>query len=87
MSSLIFLGFSIIMFFTTFGIMFLLMPMIMGAFFTLADDFVPSIDSDWQAVYAKNEETARYLTPLVPTIAIFVAGIKIFMVASARGRD
>lgn len=89
MSSLVFLGFSVIMFFISYGIMFTLMPMIFGAFFTLADSFVVdgNVNADWQAIYENEEDIVQWLVPLVPTIGIMIAVIKILMVASVRGRD
>ena len=89
MSSLVFLGFSIIMFFISYGIMFTLMPMIFGAFFTLANDFVvePTFNAEWRTIYEEEEDIVQWLVPLVPTIGIMVAVIKILMVASVRGRD
>jgi len=77
------------MFFISYGIMFTLMPMIFGAFFTLADDFVasPNIDTDWVQIYEDEEDIVQWLVPLVPTIGIMIAVIKILMVASVRGRD
>ena len=89
MSSLVYLGFSVVMFFLSFGIMFSLMPMIFGAFFTLADTLVvdPGFNADWRAIYENQEEIVKWLVPLLPTIAIMIAVIKILMVASARGRE
>jgi len=77
------------MFFISYGIMFTLMPMIFGAFFTLADDFVaqPNVNADWQQIYEDEEDIVQWLVPLVPTIGIMVAIIKILMVASVRGRE
>jgi hypothetical protein len=77
------------MFFISYGIMFTLMPMIFGAFFTLADDFVVdgNVNADWQAIYENEEDIVQWLVPLVPTIGIMIAVIKILMVASVRGRD
>lgn len=89
MSSLVFLGFSVIMFFISYGIMFTIAPMIFGAFFTLADTFVaaPTFDADWAAIYEEQEDIVQWLVPLIPTIGIMIAVIKILMVASVRGRD
>lgn len=91
MSSLVFLGFSVVMFFISYGIMFTLMPMIFGAFFTVGDAFVlannSTINSDWQTIYTEEQEIVQWLVPLVPTIGIMIAVIKILMVASVRGRD
>lgn len=86
MSSLLFLGFSVIAFIITFGIMFLLTPMILGAFFTAADN-VGISDPSWQQAYNDTESVILWLTPLIPTIGIFILVIKVLMVASVRGRD
>ena len=86
MSSLVFLGFSVIMFIVTFGIMFTIMPMILGAFFSAADN-MPIADPDWAQTYEDNEEIVRWLTPLIPTVGIFIFVIKVLMVATVRGRD
>jgi len=86
MSSLLFLGFSIIAFFLSYAIMFLVVPMTLGAFFSVADG-VPIADVSWQTTYDDTEGVIQYLVPLIPTIGIFVAIIKIFMVASVRGQN
>lgn len=86
MSSLVFLGFSIIMFIITYGIMFTLTPMVLGMFYSAADN-VPISDAGWQQTYDDTEQVTQYLTPLIPTIGIFVLIVKVFMVASVRGRD
>lgn len=87
MSSLVFLGLSLILFVITYGIAFTLMPMIFGSFFTLMDENNFTINSDWQAIYEKNEDTVQYLVPLMPTMGIIIIVIKVLMTASARGRD
>lgn len=88
MSSLVFLGFSIIMFFISYGIMFTLMPMIFGIFFTTVAPMVNSTsNTSWINIYNQEEGIVKWLVPLVPTIGIFVAVIKILMVASSKGRD
>jgi len=50
-------------------------------------DGIPIEDPGWAATYEETEETTRWLIPLIPTIGIFILIIKVFMVASARGRD
>lgn len=87
MSSLVFLGLSLILFVITYGIAFTLMPMIFGSFFTLMDNNNFTINTEWTAIYEKNEETVKYLVPLMPTMGIIIIVIKVLMVASARGRD
>ena len=65
--------------------MFTIAPMIMGPVFDIAD--AGMIPADWQAVYDQNEETAKFLVNLIPTMGVFVLVIKVLMVASVRGRD
>ena len=86
MSSLLFLGFSVIAFIISYGIMFTLMPMILGGFFSVADNVLIA-DSEWEAIYEQNEDVVQWLTPLIPTIGILILVIKVLMVASVRGRD
>lgn len=86
MSSIIFLGFSSIVFIISYGIMFTLVPMVLGAFFSAADNMTIS-DESWAQTYEETEEVIRWLVPLVPTIGIFIFIIKVLMVASVRGRD
>lgn len=74
------------MFLVSYGIMFLLTPMILGQFFTILGG-MEIADEGWQAVYDQNEETALFIVPLIPTLGIFVLIIKVLMVASVRGRD
>lgn len=86
MSSLIFLGFSVIAFLISFGIMFLITPIILGQFFDILGGM--NIQSaEWQAIYDQNEATAQFIVPLIPTVGLFIFIIKVLMVASVRGRD
>ena len=87
MSSLVYLGLSLILFVITYGIAFTLMPMIFGSFFTMMDDNNFTINAGWQAIYEQNEDTVQYLVPLMPTMGIIIIVIKVLMTASARGRD
>ncbi len=84
MSSLVFLGFSIIMFVLSYGIMWMIVPMVLGIFFSLD---VPIADAGWNATQQETEDVVRWLVPLVPTLGIFVFIIKVMMAAAARGRD
>jgi hypothetical protein len=62
------LGLSIILFAITFGISFLLMPMIFGAFFALVDDNTIQLNAEWLGIYNQNKETVQYLVPLMPSL-------------------
>ena len=88
MSSLVYLGLSLVLFVITYGVAFTIMPMIFGAFFTVADtsNLIPE-SSPWAAIYEQNETTVKYLVPLMPTMGIVIIVIKVLMTASARGRD
>ena len=87
MSSLVYLGLSLVLFVITYGIAFIVMPMIFGAFFTMMDNNGLVINAEWQAIYDQNETTVQFLVPLMPTFGIVIIVIKVLMVASARGRD
>ena len=86
MSSLIFLGFSVIMFIVAYGVMFTIAPMVLGAVWSVMDG-MEIMNESWQQGYDDTKATTQYLVPLIPTIGIFILVIKVFMVASARGRD
>ncbi len=84
MSSLIFLGFSIIIFVISYGVMFMIVPMVLGVFFSLD---IPIASPEWATTQQETEDVVRWLVPLVPTLGIFIFIIKVMMSASARGRD
>lgn len=83
-SSLVFLGFSIIIFMVTYGIMWYLVPIVLGSFFQAT----PAItDPTWAGINSRTQNVLSWLIPLAPTIGIFVFIIKALMSASVRGRD
>ncbi len=86
MSSLVFLAFSVILFIIVYGIMFLIVPQILGQFFTVLNA-MPIADQSWQAIYNQNEATAKFVVPLIPTIGLFILIIKVLMAASVKGAD
>ena len=86
MSSLIFLGISIVMFFILFGFLSMLTPLILGSFFSLMDGYAIS-DESWQNIYLENKELAELLVPVTFSMGLVVAIIKILMVAASRGRE
>ena len=88
MSSMVVLGFSIIMFLISYGLMFTLVPMVLGTIWTtMNEENMPIPDPDWQATYNSTQTQLQYIIPLVPTIGIMIIVIKVIMVASIRGRD
>ena len=86
-SSLVFLGFSIVLFIISYGIGFLLVAAILGAFFSNSALTAPISNPEWQSIYNTTQGQIRFLVPLMPTIGIFIFIIKILMIASVRGRD
>lgn len=87
MSSLVYLGLSLILFVITYGVAFILMPIIFGAFFSLMDNNNFTINAEWTTIYNQNKTTVEYLVPLMPSLGIVIIVIKVLMTASARGRD
>lgn len=83
MSSFVFLGLSVVTFIITYGIMFLLAPMVIGAFFSIDVDMSP----EWEQTRTETETVIQWLIPLIPTIGIMILILKVLMVASVRGRD
>ena len=84
MSSLIYLAFSIITFIVTFGIMFYLLPMILGVFFSLD---IPIADPEWNATNEQMQTQLQWLIPLTMALGMFVFVLRVMMSATARGRD
>lgn len=88
MSSLVLLGFSIIMFLISYGLMFTLVPMVLGQIWTAMDETnMPIPNQDWQDTYNDTQGTLQYIIPLVPSIGIVLIVIKVLMVSTIRGRD
>lgn len=83
-SSLIYLGFSIITFIVTFGIMFFTLPMILGVFFSLN---IPIADPEWYATNQQMQTQLQWLIPLTMALGLFVFVLRVMMSASSRGRD
>ena len=60
--------------------------MVLGMIFSAMDSSNIS-DPVWATVYDNNENTMRFIIPLVPSIGLFILVLKVLMVASVRGRD
>jgi hypothetical protein len=81
------LGFSIILFVVTFGILFYLMPMIIGAFITALPASSPMLNATWQATNLRVQTIIQWLIPLTASLGIFIFVVKVMMVATTRGGD
>jgi hypothetical protein len=84
MSSLIYLAFSIIVFIISFGIMFYLLPMILGVLFSLD---TPIMDTAWLETNQQMQIQLQWLIPLTMSLGLFVFALRVMMSASSRGRD
>lgn len=84
MSSLLYLGFSIIAFLLSFSIAFYLIPMVMGSFFSVP---LPTLTPEWQAKRDQIEDITQWVPSVAMMVGLFVFIIKVLMVASVRGRD
>ena len=82
MSSLVFLGFSIIAFLISFSIAFYLIPMVLGSFFSVE---MPNISADWQATRDRIETITQWVPSVAMMLGLFVVVIKVLMVAASRG--
>ena len=78
-SSLVFLGFSTIMFLITYGIAFYLLSIILGAFFSQLNQTDIS-DPGWASMSVEIQTTIQYILPLAATIGIFIFVLKVLMV-------
>lgn len=86
MSSLVYLGFSIIVFIISFGLIFYLTPAILGSVADLVNQ-IPIADPGWAQTNTETQAVLQWLIPLMPSLGIFVLVLKVLMVASVRGRD
>ena len=86
MSSLIFLGFSVVVYLIGFGVVFMISPIVLGAFFSVMDNMDP-LCCGWQTVLDEIEAQAQWLLPLMMVLGMLVLVFKVLMVASVRGRD
>jgi len=82
MSSLVYLGFSLVIFIVSYGLLFLMIP----ATINMADQGLnPGLESDnvWQIMYNDTSTQVKYLIPLVPSLGIFVIILKVLI--SSKG--
>lgn len=86
-SSLVYLGFSMIVFFISFGIVWMLVPTILGAYFSILNSLDLDIDPDWQTLHENTETQIRTLIPISIAAGITLAFLKVLLVASNKGRD
>lgn len=84
MSSLVFLAISMIVFVIIFGMMYTLLPMILGAFFSVPE---PSMSPEWMAINNTEQNTIKFLIQLMPSMGIAIIVFKSLMIATVRGRD
>lgn len=82
--NLIHLGFTVIGFIITYGIIFTFTPMLLGSVFTALDSLPDNPNTGWSNLYETNKTTVQFLVPLIPTIGIFIIVIRILMRAGQR---
>lgn len=86
---MVFLGLSMVAFIISFGLVWILIPIMLGSWFEIIQDsgMLANIDADWLAVYNVTEERVQWLIPLSVQLSIFVLILKVLLVASTRGGD
>lgn len=89
MSSLVFLGLSLLAFIISFGLVWILVPMVLGSFFTAISqtNLVTGLTTSWQTTYNTTQTQVQWLIPLSVQLGIFILVLKVLMVASNRGQD
>lgn len=88
MASMVFLGFSIIMFLISYGLMFTLVPMILGQVWTAMDENnMPIPNAEWQATYNSTQLQLQWIIPLVPAMGLLVLVLKVLMATTGFGRN
>ena len=86
MSSLLYLGVSIVVFFILFGFLAMITPLMFGLFFSVMGRFVIH-DPAWSAIYDNNKALVELLVPIIFSLGVTVAILKIFMGSTNKGRD
>ena len=88
MASMVFLGLSIIMFLISYGLMFTLVPMILGQVWTAMDENnMPIPNAAWQQTYNDTQTQLQYIIPLVPAMGLLILVIKVLMATTTFGRN
>ena len=88
MASMVFLGLSVIMFLISYGLMFTLVPMILGQVWTAMDETnMPIPNETWQATYNSTQLQLQYIIPLVPAMGLLILVIKVLMATTTFGRN
>lgn len=89
MSSLVFLGLSLLAFIISFGLVWILVPMVLGSFFTAIaqTNLVTALSTSWQNSYNNTQTQVQWLIPLSVQLGVFILVLKVLMVASNRGQD
>jgi hypothetical protein len=87
MTSIVFLGISVITMAISYGISFWLMPIIFGLVFGNITPGIVTNNESWLVMYFTVEDLVKYLTPLIPTFAIVIFVIKVMLNSAAIGRD
>ena len=87
-SSLVLLGFSIVAFVISYGLIFTVAASVLGTVWTTMNATnMPIPDPTWQTTYNDTQTQLQFLLPLIPSIGIMLIVLKVLMIASNRGRD
>ena len=83
-SSLVYLGLSTIAFCITYGLIWFLIPEILGSFFSAMP---PVANATWQAMNVKTQNIIMYIIPLSASFGIFMLALKVLMNSTVKGAD
>src|SRR5256885_15493529 len=85
-SSLVYLGYSVVLFFIVYGILFYIASIVLSTFFSALAG-IPITNADWSKTNTDVQKELQFIIPLMPTIGIMLVVVKSLMTASVKGND
>lgn len=89
MAALVYLGLSLLAFVISFGLVWIIVPMVLGSFFTAISNtnLITGLSTSWQLTYNTTQSNVQWLIPLSVQLGIFILVLKVLMAATNRGGD
>lgn len=89
MAALVYLGLSLLAFVISFGLAWIIVPMVLGSFFTAISNtnLITGLSTSWQVTYNTTQSNVQWLIPLSVQLGIFILVLKVLMAATNRGGD
>lgn len=83
------MGLSLLAFIISFGLVWIIVPMVLGSFFTAITNtnLITGLSTSWQLTYNQTQTQVQWLIPLSVQLGIFILVLKVLMIASNKGGD